>query len=141
MNYLFLKLLYDCKNIALANDDILLAVELDLGAGVLAGDDLLALLDLHLDLLTVNDAAGADLDDLRYLRLFLSGCGQNDTACGGLLCLYHFNDNTVAKGLEFHNGLPPMKNKNIHCRELSTQNTGVLTRVLYYINSRYYARG
>ena len=43
MNYLFLKLLYDCKNIALANDDILLAVELDLGAGVLAGDDLLAL--------------------------------------------------------------------------------------------------
>ena len=45
MNYLFLKLLYDCKNIALANDDILLAVELDLGAGVLAGDDLLALLD------------------------------------------------------------------------------------------------
>ena len=53
---------------------------------------------VHLDLLTVNDAAGADLDDLRYLRLFLSGCGQNDTACGGLLCLYHFNDNTVAKG-------------------------------------------
>ena len=100
MNYLFLKLLYDCKNIALANDDILLAVELDLGAGVLAGDDLLALLDLHLDFLAINDAAGADLDDLRYLRLFLSGCGQNDTACGGLLCLYHFNDGSkrIASG-------------------------------------------
>ena len=59
MNYLFLKLLYDCKNIALANDDVLLAVELDLGAGILAGDDLLALLDLHLDFLAVNDAARA----------------------------------------------------------------------------------
>ena len=108
-------LFYDRQNVALTDDSVLLAVHLDLGAGVLAGDDLLALLDLHLDFLAINDAAGADLDDLRYLRLFLSGCGQN--------------------------GLPPMKNKNIHCRELSTQNTGVLTRVLYYINSRYYARG
>ena len=78
---------------------------------------------VHLDLLAVNDAAGADLDDLRYLRLFLERMPvRMIPLCGGLLRLYHFNDNTVAKGLEFHNGLPPMKNKNIHCRELSTQN-------------------
>ncbi len=41
MNYL-LKVLCDCQNVALTNDDILLAVQLNLGAGVLAGDDLLA---------------------------------------------------------------------------------------------------
>ena len=41
------------------DDGVLLAVHLDLGAGILAGDDLLALLHGHLDLLAVHQAAGA----------------------------------------------------------------------------------
>ena len=61
---------------ALTNDDILLAVQLNLGAGVLAGDDLLALLDFHLDFLAVNNTARAYFDDFSNLGLLLCGCGR-----------------------------------------------------------------
>ena len=97
-------MLYDCQNVALTNDDILLAVQLNLSTGVLAGNDLLALLNFHLDFLAVNNTARAYFNDFSNLGLLLCGCGKNNAACGGLLRLDHLDNYAVAKGLELHNG-------------------------------------
>ena len=95
-------LLDDCEDVALADDGAFLAVNLDLGAGVLAGQDLVADLDDHLNVLTIHIAAGADSDDLSNLRLFLGGARQDQAALGGFFFLDHFNDNTVCKRFDFH---------------------------------------
>ena len=69
----------------LAQDHELLAVDLDLRAGVLAVEHLVALLHAHLAALAaVQQLARADGDDLAALRLFLGRVRQDDPA-GGLL--------------------------------------------------------
>ena len=88
-------LLDNSQNVVLTDNDQFLAVDLDFGAGVLAGDYLIANLNLHNDFLTVNNTAGADSQDFCYLRLFLCGAGKNDAALGGLLCFGHLDDNAV----------------------------------------------
>ena len=48
------------------------------------------------------DGAGADRDDLAFLRLFLSGVGDDDAA-GGLGVFFDAaDDHAVAKGTELH---------------------------------------
>ena len=61
------RLLHDRQDVVLTDDGDLLTVHLDLGAGILAGDDLVARLHGHDDLLAVHRAAGADGDDLGHL--------------------------------------------------------------------------
>src|SRR5699024_1945243 len=58
------------QDVALADDGAFLAIDLDLGAGILAGQDLVAHLDDHLHVLAIHIAAGADSQDFRDLRLF-----------------------------------------------------------------------
>ena len=77
-------LLDDGQDVALADDDVLLVIELDLGAGILAGDDLVAGLDGHHDVVTVHHAAGADGNDFGNGGLLLGAGGQDDAALGGL---------------------------------------------------------
>ena len=57
------------QDIALTDDGALLAIHLHFGAGILAGEDLVADLHSHLDFLAVHNAAGADSDDLSHLGL------------------------------------------------------------------------
>ena len=62
------------ENVGLAQDQVLLGAELDLGAAVLGEDDLVTLLDVHLDVLAVFvPRAGADREDAPALRLLLGG--------------------------------------------------------------------
>ena len=51
------------------DDGVFLVIDLDLGAGILAGEHLVADLDGHLDFLAVHNTAGANCDDLCHLRL------------------------------------------------------------------------
>ncbi|MPN19692.1 hypothetical protein SDC9_167064 [bioreactor metagenome] len=88
-------LFHDCEDVALTDDGILDVVYLYLGAGVFAGDDLVAGLDGHFDFLAVDDAAGAYGDDFRDSGLFLGTAGKDKASLGGLLGLGQFNHNTV----------------------------------------------
>src|SRR4029453_5049011 len=71
----------DAENVFLFHDEILLAVELHLAAGVLPEEDPVALLDRERQVLAVlGHAAGPDRDDLALLRLLLGAVGNDDAA-------------------------------------------------------------
>ena len=75
-----------------------------LGAGVLAGDGLVAGLHGHGDFLAVHHAAGADGDDFSHRGLFLGRASQDDAALGGFFGLDHLQDDAICKRSEFHLG-------------------------------------
>src|SRR4029453_16944572 len=65
----------------LAQEQVVVAVDLDLVAGVLAEQDAIAGLHVERDALAaVVDLAGAHRDDLRALGLFLGAVGDDDPA-------------------------------------------------------------
>ena len=99
---------HNSQNITLTHDGALFAVHLDLSAGVLAGEDLVADLDGHLDFLAVHDTAGADSNALCDLRLLYCAAGQDQAALGGLLDFNSLNDNTGCKRNDLHNSCPPI---------------------------------
>ena len=69
------------EDVVLAQDEVLVAVDLDLGARVLAEEDLVARLDVErTELAVVADLAVADGDDLALERLLLGGVGDEDAA-------------------------------------------------------------
>ena len=61
----------DCQDVGLTQDGVLLAVYLDLCAGIFAQQNFLANFNNHLFLVAVNNAARTNSDDLCYLWLFL----------------------------------------------------------------------
>ena len=78
----------DREDVVLAEEDELLAVDLDLGARVLAEQDLVA--GLHVegnDLAVLEDRARADGDDDALEGLLLRGVGDDDPSLGLLLFL------------------------------------------------------
>ena len=93
------------EDVGLAQDQVVLAVVLDLGAAVLAEDDLVADRDVERDELAVLPAARADGQDAAALRLLLGGVGQDDAARGGLLLLEDLDDDAVAQRLQVHGDL------------------------------------
>src|SRR3954454_11183554 len=92
------------KDVALAQHEQLLTIDLDLGAAVLAVEDLVALGDVQRDALraVLVVAALADGEDPALLRLLLGGVGEDDAACGLLLLLDRSHDQPIAQGLELH---------------------------------------
>ena len=106
--------LNDCQDITLADDGALLTVHLDLGAGILAGEDLVADLNGHLDFLAVHNAAGAYSNDLSHLRLLLGTAGQDQAALSGLLDLNSLDNNTVCKRNDLHSSCPPIIKYNLN---------------------------
>ena len=95
-------LLHYCKNFGLACDGILHVVELDFVVAVLCKQHLVAGLHDHSDLVAVNDTAGADLNDLIYFGLLLSGSGKEDTALGLFLRLLLSKHDSVCQRFELH---------------------------------------
>src|ERR687891_335734 len=76
------------QDVRLAQDQVLVGADLDLGAAVLGEDDLVTLLQVHLDVLAVLvPGAGADRQDTAALRLLLGGVRQHDAADRDLLFL------------------------------------------------------
>src|SRR4051812_43421576 len=92
------------EDVGLAEHEQVLTVDLDLGAAVLAVEDLVALRDVERNALLalVVVAAVAYGDDLALLRLLLGGIGEDDAAGGRLLLLDGPHDQPVAQGLELH---------------------------------------
>src|SRR5262249_59748082 len=81
-------LLENGEDVFLAQDEIFLVVDLDLGARILPEEDLVAGLHVEWDLLAVvADLAGSSGDDLTLLRLFLGRVGDDDPAPAALLLL------------------------------------------------------
>src|SRR4051812_21332991 len=89
--------------IRLAQDQNFVGAELDLGPAVLAEDDLVAFLEIHLDVLPVLvPSAGADGEDFAALRLLLRRVGQHDAANRRFLLIEDLYDQAVTKRLQVH---------------------------------------
>src|SRR5213594_402668 len=93
----------DREYFVLAEDEVLLAVDLDVGPRVLAEEDLVPGLDVEGDLGAVlEDLAVADGDDLALLGLLLGGVGDDDPALDRLLLLDSLDDQTVVQWTNVH---------------------------------------
>src|SRR5215469_6279956 len=90
-------------DVALFHDQVIDAVDLDLGARPLAEQHPVAGLDVHRDeLAAFIAAAGADGDDLALRGLFLRRVGNDDAAGGLLFGLNALDDDAVVKRTELH---------------------------------------
>src|SRR5687768_4333961 len=93
----------DPEDVAFLHDQQVLAVELDLGAGPFAEQDLVARLDVERGHRAVLGAgAGADRDDLAFLRLLLGGVRNDDSAGGGLFGLDSTDQHPIMERTKFH---------------------------------------
>src|ERR1700761_1220117 len=94
----------DSQHVACRQDQVLLAVVLDLGAAVLAVDDGVTLRHVDGDPLRaiLIPAAGADCDDGAFLRLLLGGVRNNQTGRGRGLGLVGLHENLVLEWLDLH---------------------------------------
>src|SRR5690348_12775393 len=89
--------LQDRQDVGLAQDQHVLAVQLEFGAAVLGEEDFVALLHLQrLAVALVGELAGANGDDGALLGLFLGGVGDNDPALGDFFLLRRLDDHAVA---------------------------------------------
>src|SRR5262249_13440873 len=89
-------LLENGEDVFLAQDEIFLVVDLDLGARVLPEQDLVAGLHVEGDLLAVlANLTVADGDDLGFLRLLLGGVGNDDPALFDLFLLEPLDGDAV----------------------------------------------
>src|SRR5438445_5569171 len=88
------------QDVRLAENQNLVGPELDLGAAVLAEDDLVALFEVERDVLpVVVTGARANSEDAAALRLLLRGVRQDDPADRRLLFIEDFDDQAAAKRL------------------------------------------
>src|SRR5215204_2279587 len=91
----------DREQVALANDEVLLAIQLDLGAGVLGEQHRVPTLDFHFDALAVIEhAAGADGQHRALLRLLARRVGQHDATPRHFLLGLGLDDHAIAERLE-----------------------------------------
>src|SRR5262245_290059 len=94
-------LLDDREDVLLADDQELVALDLELGPGVLGVEALLPELDVHrLALPIVKGAARTHGDDLAFLGLLLGGVRQDDARLRHLLTRGGLDDDAVAERLE-----------------------------------------
>src|SRR6266536_3063847 len=106
------------QHIRLAQDQVLVRADLDLGAAVLGEDDLVALRQIHGDEVpALVPATRTDREHTAALRLFPGGVRQDDPAHRRLLLLEHLDDQAVAKRLQIH-ATPPVP---LVCRSLSAK--------------------
>ena len=117
----------DSQNITLTDDGQFFAVDFDLGAGILAGDDMIAHLDGHFHFLAVHDTAGANGQDFCYIGLFLGAAGEDDAALGGFSASTILMITRSARGFSFIVDCLLIVNHFIinNLSESSTQKAGV----------------
>src|SRR5205085_7474920 len=96
-------LLDDAEDVFLAHHQMLLAVDLDLGAGVLREQHAVARLDVqgaHLSVL--EDLAVSDSDDLALDGLLLGGVGDDDATLRLLFLLHALDDDAILQRPNLH---------------------------------------
>src|SRR5262249_55171047 len=95
--------LEDSHDVAFLHDQILDAVELDLGAGPLAEQDAVAGLYIERnELAALIPGARANGDDLAFHRLFLGRVRNDDAALGLLFLRDALDHDAVVKRTELH---------------------------------------
>src|ERR687897_3958696 len=91
----------DGEDVAGGEDQVLLAGVLDLGAAVLAVDDLVTHRDVERDTVAVVvDTTGTDRNDLALLGLLLGRVRDDQAGGGGLLGFERLDDDEVLEGLD-----------------------------------------
>src|SRR5216117_967799 len=101
-------LLENGEDVFLAHDEVLLVVDLDLGARVLPEQDLVAGLHVERHLLAVVvDLAVADGDDLALLGLFLGRVRDDDPALLDLFLLETLDQDSIVQRTNLHLPAPP----------------------------------
>src|SRR6266487_3066952 len=101
-------------NVALFHDEVLDAIDFDLGARPFAEQDTVADLDVDRDELAALVAAtGSNGDDLALLWLLLGGVGNDDATSGLRLGIDSLDDNAVMKRSEFHRCPPTVLSKSL----------------------------
>src|SRR5215813_8923160 len=96
-------LLDDAEHVLLAEDEVVLALDLHLGACVLAEEDGVPGLDVErADLAVLEDLAVADGDDLALERLLLGGVGDDDPPLGLVLLGDALDDQPVLQRANLH---------------------------------------
>src|SRR5207237_9134188 len=95
---------YDFReHVRFAQDQNIVGPELDLGPAVFAEDDLVAFLEIHLDVLAILvPRAGTDGEDTAALRLLLRRVGQHDAADCRFLLIEDLDDQAVTTRLRVH---------------------------------------
>src|SRR4029450_11854079 len=92
----------DAEDVFLLHDEVLLTVERDLAAGVLAEEDPITLLQHQRKLLAIlGHPAGSDGDYLALLRLLLRGVGNDDAAVLVVLLLDAPDQHAVVERTQF----------------------------------------
>ena len=92
-------LLDHAEDVILAQDQVLVFLDLDFGAAVLAEQDLVALLDIgRQHRAVVLDLALAGRDHFAHDRLFLGRVGDDDAALGLLSLFEPLHQNPVVQG-------------------------------------------
>src|SRR5262245_28400430 len=113
-------LLENGEDVFLAHDEVLLVVDLHLGARVLPEQDLVAGLDVEGDLLAVvAHLAGAHGDDLALLRLLLGRVRDDDPAPADLLLLQTLDHDAIVQRTNLHLPAPSswgVENRVSTCR-------------------------
>src|SRR5215471_339955 len=91
------------EHVRLAEDQIVLRADLDLGPAVLGEDNLVAFRQVHRDELSVVvPGARADCEDAAALRLLLRGIRKHDAARRRLFLFEDLDDEAVTKRLQVH---------------------------------------
>src|SRR5436190_23974059 len=91
------------EDVRLAEDQVLLRADLDLGPAVLGEDDLVALRHVHRDELSVVvPGAGTNCEDAAALRLLLRRIRKHDAADSLFLFIEDFDDQAVTQRLQVH---------------------------------------
>src|SRR6266511_17780 len=89
------------EHVRFTQDQNFVGAELDLGPAVLAEDDLVAFLEIHLDVLPVLvPSTGTYCEDTAALRLLLRRVGQHDAADRCLFLIEDLDDQAVTKWLQ-----------------------------------------
>src|SRR5689334_8503548 len=96
----------DGEHVVLADEDVILAVELDFVPAVLAEEHHVADLDVErAGLAILQDLAVAHRDDPTLDRLLLRGVGDDDPALGLALALEALDDDPILQRPDFHDWL------------------------------------
>src|SRR5262249_18238230 len=98
----------DGQDFIFAQDQVLLAVDLDVGPGILAEEDLVSGLDVQRQLGAVlEDLPVADRDDLALLGLLLRGVRDDDSSLDGLFLFDTTDDQPIVKRTNLHRESSP----------------------------------
>src|ERR1700683_3676362 len=93
---LFHDLFNNPENLVLPQNEVFFAIELDLGAGILAEQDAVAGLHFRSDALArIEQLSAAYSLDLRLLRLFLGAVGNDDAAAALFAFFKAANQNSI----------------------------------------------